>query len=164
VTPSAAKVHSKTSCVERKLPIPIDRKLACRPSSGESSYPRYKQAEYEARCLDTKLYWDPQFKCQKCLLAFQIISLDEDLSNAPVYGILNLKNENNPGRRSRYRHEWIIANNGPPRRGQTWSTDIFVGKIFLVRVGDTLKRWDNEKHHASEVYSTVQAILKRLWP
>jgi len=135
-----------------------------RMRGASDTYPHYKPGNYEARCIEAQPYTDPQFKRQKCLLRFQIVSLDEAVSNGPVCAILNLKNEEDPGKRSRYRHEWIIANGGPPRKGQTWSHEVFEDKIFLVRLGDTTIRWDGEKHHATEVYSTVQAILERRWP
>lgn len=121
-------------------------------------YPQVPPGEYELYCTEAKPYLDPGMKTWKCRYRF----IHPMLRDFPViYGFINLgKGENPPGPRSRYHHEWSIANNGTPRKRQVMSARIFKGKIFRVRVDWVLPRQHDGKLHTEVTrYSLVKAIL-----
>jgi hypothetical protein len=83
-----------------------------------------------------------------------------------VYGFLNLGTGAKPqaGRGSNYWKAWVIANGESPRRRQVLSVRIFVGKNFLVSIGDVEKDMDGLEHTEPEKYSVIQKIISRTWP
>src|SRR6266851_3503147 len=97
------------------------------PMCDEAPYPRYKPGDYEARCVMTRTYVDPQFKRWVCRLEFRLL-----LEGEPVFAFLNLGNREKPhaGRRSEYRRAWTIASGEQPRKRQAMSPRVFVSKIF----------------------------------
>jgi hypothetical protein len=82
-----------------------------------------------------------------------------------VCWFLNLGTEAKPkaGRGSNYWRAWVIANGEMPRKRQILSVRIFVGKNFLVRIGDVEKRMDGGEHSEIEKYSVIQEIISRRW-
>jgi hypothetical protein len=131
------------------------------PVCEDAPYPRYKPGEYEARCVSVKVYLDPRFKRWVARLKFELVP-----EGGPVFAFPNLGtgDKPRPTRGSEYRRAWIIANGEQPRRRQTMSPQVFLNKIFLVRIDDTTRRHDGRNHPEAEVYSTVKEILKKLWP
>jgi hypothetical protein len=83
-----------------------------------------------------------------------------------IYWFLNLGNGAKPkaGRGSNYWRAWVIANGAVPRKRQVLSARVFIGKIFLVRIGDVEKRMDGAQHSELEKYSVIQEIISRRWP
>jgi hypothetical protein len=124
-------------------------------------YPRFEPGEYDARCLAARIYQDPGFKAWKCRLEYELFPMCER-----VFGFFNLGRADKPcaGRRSEYRRVWIIANGDQPKNRQRLSSRVFEGKIFRVRIDDTVKRSDGRDHAPAEVYSTVKEILNRTFP
>ena len=143
------------------VPPPPGPGEASEPICEDAPYPRYKPGIYEARCAGTKVYRDPRFKRLVARLEFRILP-DCQL----VFGFLNLGNGERPkaGRGSEYYRAWTIANESPPRKRESMSAQVFRGKIFSVKIGDTTRRHDGREHSPAEVYSTVKEILKRTWP
>jgi hypothetical protein len=112
--------------------------------------------------LEAKIYRDPQFRRLVCLLRCALV-LDP---KREVCGFLNLGTDEKPkaGRRSNYWRAWVIANGEPPRKRQVLSRRVFVGKIFLVRIGDVEKDMDGAVHAEFEKYSVIQEIKEKRWP
>ena len=83
-----------------------------------------------------------------------------------VYGFLNLGTAEKPeaGRGSKYWRAWVIANGDMPKKRQVLSVRVFVGKVFLARIGDVEKNMHGTEHSEPERYSVVQEILSRRWP
>jgi len=130
------------------------------PICEEPAYPRYEPGEYDAECISAATYRDPRFGAWKCRLKFHLFD------GAPVYGFLHLGRGEEPkaGPGSEYRRAWVIANAAPPKKRQTLSKRVFKGKIFLVRIDDTTRRFDGRTHPDGQIYSTVKEILQRLCP
>jgi hypothetical protein len=132
------------------------------PICESDPYPRYEPGEYEVRCVEAKIYLDPRFRRLVCRLRC-VLMLDPERH---VYWFLNLGNESKPkaGRGSNYWRAWVVANGALPKKRQVLSVRVFVGKIFLVRLGDVLKRMDGAEHAEFEKYSVIQKIISRSWP
>jgi hypothetical protein len=131
------------------------------PVCETAPYPRLKPGEYEARCVEARIYKDKRFRRWECRLKFWIIP-----EGPHVYGFLNLDSGDKPraGRGSEYRRAWVEANGDIPRKRQRLGHSVFRGKIFRIRVDDVTHRHDGRAHHEAEVYSTVKEIVKRTWP
>src|SRR5262249_24937262 len=131
------------------------------PVCTDHMYPRYRPGNYEARCIAARTYRDPQFQRWICRLEFRLVP-----DGQTVFAFLNLGHGEKPyvGRPSEYRRAWILANGDVPRRRQAMSHRVCQDKIFLVRIGDTTKRFDGREHPEAEIYSKVREILKRTWP
>lgn len=131
------------------------------PICEQDPYPRYPPGTYEAQCSEVKIYRDPQFHCWKAQLVFRIVS-----DGTRVLKFFHMGSDEKPkaGPRSEYRRCWIIANDAPPRKRQTLSRHVFVGKIFEVLVGDVRKRHDGREHPECAIYSIITEILRRTYP
>ncbi len=131
------------------------------PVCEQAPYPRYEPGVYEAECVGAETYRDRQFSSWKCALRFSILA-----DGAPVFGFLHLGSKQKPiaGARSEYRRAWIIANGEQPRKRQTLSNRVFVGKIFEVRIADVQKRHDGRDHPTTAIYSVVKEIIRRTYP
>lgn len=114
------------------------------PICDSDPYPRYEPGDYEVRCLEAKIYPDPRFRRLVCRLG-----------PGP---------KPQAGRGSKYWRAWVIANGEMPKKRQVLSVRVFVGKIFLVRIGDVAKRLDGNEHAEFEKYSVIQEIISRRWP
>ena len=68
------------------------------------------------------------------------------------------------GQRSKYRRAWIIANGEQPRKRQTLSRRVFVGKVFEVEIGNVERSHDGREHPKAAVYSVVREIVRRTYP
>jgi len=146
-----AKTNPALNLVEHEEPSPI-----C-----DAPYPRLTPAEYSARCVDAKVYWEKRFRRWTCRLKYWILP-----EGPHVYGLFNLGSGDKPraGRGSEYRRAWIEANGDAPQRPRKLGHSVFRGKIFLVRVDDVNRRHDGRTHHQTDIYSTVKEIVKRCWP
>jgi hypothetical protein len=131
----------------------------CAPICEKDPYPLLEPGIYEAQCLRTRIYFDPQFRAWKALLEFQLVNREET-----VGGFIHLGQgeSTKAGQRSRYRRAWIIANGEPPKKRQVLSERIFVGKFFEVQIGTVEKAHDGRDHPVGGRYSTVTEILRRL--
>jgi hypothetical protein len=131
------------------------------PICHDDIYPRYLAGEYQVLCLRAVVYKDPRFRCWKCRLDCQFLT-----ERQMVSGFLNLGTGDKPNasRGSEYRRVWIMANGPQPRRRQALSKRIFIGKVFRVRIDDTLRKHDGREHIAAERYSTIKEFLARVGP
>jgi len=131
------------------------------PVCGQAPYPRYEPGTYEAECARAEIYRDRQFGSWKCALVFSILP-----DGAQVFCFLHLGSKKDPivGARSEYRRAWIIANGEQPRKRQTLSKRVFIGKIFEVRIADVQKRYDGREHPMAAIYSVVKEIIRRTYP
>jgi hypothetical protein len=133
------------------------------PISDDAAYPHYQPGVYEALCVQARIYRHPMFRAWKCDLKFLF---GEDSKNV-VYGFFHLGEgeEAKVGRQSLYRRAWIMANDGElPKKRQVLSKSAFVGKVFKIRIGDTVKRSRRSQLGAGEVYSTVKEIVQKIGP
>lgn len=132
------------------------------PICESDPYPRYEPGEYEVRCVQAKIYPERRFRRLVCRLRCVLITDPE----GEVYGFLNLGTAGKPqaGRNSKYWRAWVIANGAQPRKRQVLSSRVFVGKIFLVRIGTVETDMEGNKHADLVRYSVVQEILARRWP
>lgn len=133
------------------------------PISDDAPYPRYEPGIYEACCIKSRIYRHPLFRAWKCDLQFVFGENNQNV----VFGFFHLGNGDKPhaGRQSQYRRAWIIANDGEqPKKRQTLSRRLFVGKIFRVRIADTVKRSNGSQMGAGEIYSTVKEIIEKIGP
>lgn len=132
------------------------------PICESDPYPRYEPGEYEIRCTEAKFYRDPRFRRLVCRLRCALV-IDPERE---VYWFLNLGTGPKPeaGRGSKYWRAWVIANGILPKKRQVLSVRVFVGKIFLVRIGDVERRMDGSEHSEVEKYSVIQEIISRRWP
>jgi len=131
------------------------------PVCEQAPYPRYEPGTYEAECVATDIYRDRQFGSWKCILRFLILA-----DGSPIFCFFHLGSKKNPtaGARSEYRRAWIIANGEQPRKRQTLSRRVFIGKIFEVRIADVQKRHDGREHPKAAIYSVVKEIVRRTYP
>jgi hypothetical protein len=83
-----------------------------------------------------------------------------------VFYFLHLGSKEKPviGQRSKYRRAWIIANGEQPRKRQTLSRRVFVGKVFEIEIGDVQRGYDGREHPKAAVYSVVRDIVRRTYP
>jgi hypothetical protein len=133
------------------------------PISEDAPYPHYEPGVYEAFCIKSRIYLNPLFRAWKCDLQFVF---GEDNRNT-VFGFFHLGNGDQPrvGRQSQYRRAWIIANDGEqPKKRQTLSKRVFVGKFYRVRIADTVKRSNGSQMGPGEIYSTVKEIIEKIGP
>ncbi len=153
---TAAQPHPLRKPIQNRNGQPVERYDG--PVCDSDPYPRVTAGTYEMRCIDWKIYRDPQFQRQVCRLAFSSPLVDE---GATIYGFLNLGDGRDPGRRSRYRRAWVKANAGcPPHRGQKMSPRVFLNLWFVVEIGDVLKDSNLNPHSEGEIYSVVREILE----
>ena len=141
------------------------------PICTDEAYPRYLPGEWEVICVKVETYPDPRFRARgkdgilratwKCRLDCFRVS-----DNAPISGFLNMGNEAKPqaGRGSRYWKTWVMASGTQPRKRQTMSRRVFVGKVFRVRVGDISKDYEGRAQPDGAVYSTIKDFLARTGP
>jgi len=103
-------------------------------------YDRLSPGVYPAYCVCAKRYRDPGFKRWTCLLRFDVLSKDRVSVIARVPWWINLGSRQEPfaSRRSRYFSEWIVANGGPPLRGDRLSPRVFQHRMATVEIGDTV--------------------------
>ena len=66
-------------------------------------------------------------------------------------------------RGSEYWRVWVMAKGEQPRRGRLPKKE-FVGKIFRVRVGDTVTRYDKRQHSEAANYSTIKEFIECTGP
>jgi hypothetical protein len=137
------------------------RNFGPEPVNEYSPYPRYEPGIYEAECKRAEIYRDAQFRSWKCVLQFSILP-----GGDPISCFLHLGSESKAKAppRSEYRRAWIIANRAQPRKRQTLSPRVFVGKIYQIRVRDVQKRFDGREHPTASVYSVVKEIVRRTYP
>ena len=135
--------------------------VGAEPVCEQAPYPRYEPGIYEAECVHAAIYRDRQFRSWKCVLRFSMIQ-----DGAPVLCFRHLGSKVKPvaGLRSEYRRDWIIAKGEQPRKRQTLSERVFVGKIFEVRIADVERRFDGREHPKAAVYSVVREIVRRTYP
>jgi hypothetical protein len=131
------------------------------PICEQDPYPRYVPGNYEAQCIEVKIYRDPQFHCWKAQLVFRLVP---DGGRVLKFFHMGIGDKPKAGPRSEYRRAWVIANDAPPKKRQTLSRSIFLGKIFEVQIADVKRRHDGREHPACVVYSVIKDILKRTYP
>jgi hypothetical protein len=131
------------------------------PMCEDDPYPHYPPGIYEVCCFEAKIYRDPRFRSWKCRLGCHFLTEPDQVS-----GFLNMGVGEKPkaGRGSNYRRVWIMANGESPRKRQTLSRQVFVGKIFRVQIADVETRYDGREHLKLERYSTIREFLSRAGP
>jgi hypothetical protein len=116
-------------------------------------YTRVEPGIYRAYCKFAKWYRDPQFKRWTCLLQFDLLTenLDVSLGIVPIW--FNGGNGQKPRAelRSNYLPAWVKANGGPPARKDRLSPKVFLRRMARVRVDDT---------DGPVPYSVVREILE----
>jgi hypothetical protein len=154
IPPANSFSRSVAGSVERrKLKVSSDG-----PVCDSDPYPHIPASEYLMRCTGAKCYRDPGFHRLVCRLAFSSPLVHDGVT---IYAFMNLGDgERCPGRRSRYWKAWTMANAAPPRRGQTMTSRVFLGKWFKVSVADVSHAADQKPNHAAAIYSTVREILE----
>ena len=130
------------------------------PICADDRYPRYKPGTYEVLCYAVKVYPDPRFKRWVCWLQCQFLGEKDKVS-----GFLNMGTGSAPAanRGSEYWRVWTMAKGEQPRRGRLPKKE-FVGKIFRVRVDDTITRYDKRQHSEAAIYSTIKEFIERTGP
>ncbi len=129
------------------------------PICGSDPRPKVEPGIWDAECVETRVYYDRQFRRWVCRLRFSLLETGEKL-----VGFLNLGggDKPRPGPRSEYRRAWIIATGRQPRKRERMPDKVFAGKLFEVEVKDITKRFDQSNHSEAEIYSTVKRILRRM--
>src|SRR3954453_3549445 len=89
-------------------------------------YPSIPSGEYSAYCKLAKQYWDPAFRRWTCLLRWDVLSRDllNVVAKIPVWLPLGAHETPRASRRGKFLREWVIANNGPPSRGDRLSLKV----------------------------------------
>jgi len=65
--------------------------------------------------------------------------------------------------RHKYYQQWMLANGGPPEKGQRLGRKIFPHRLYLIVVRDTQKKFPNGKPMPDYMqYSVVDTIIKPL--
>ena len=84
---------------------------------------------------------------------------------AEVCGFLNMGIDQSPkaGRGSEYWRVWVMAKGEQPQRGRLPKANL-VGKIFRVRIEDTVLRYDQREHSEAARYSTIKKFLACIGP
>lgn len=67
-------------------------------------------------------------------------------------------------RQSKYYQAWILANDGPPGRGQVMDPRIFIGKCFIARVEDCTHDSNGRRKDNDDVYSRITGLIRRIGP
>jgi hypothetical protein len=142
-----------------KLVVSAGESQVPEPICDDDPYVRLPPGEYEAACVEVKVYRDPRFRRWVARLTFRIFP-----ENDFVCAFLNLGSGENQkvGRDSEYRRAWIVANGSQPSKRQVMSARVFKNKVFRVRVDDVTRRSDGREHLAAEVYSVVKEILTKV--
>ena len=130
------------------------------PICGDAPYPRYPSGEYDVRCYDVRIYRDPRFRRWVCRLDCHFLT-----ERAEVCGFLNMGVGEQPsaGPGSEYWRVWVMAKGEQPKRGRLVKS-IFRDRIFLVRIDDTVVRYDKREHNEAARYSTIKEFLKCIGP
>ena len=131
------------------------------PVCTREPYPRYEPGTYEAECVSARAEYDRMFHRWGCVLRFSILP-----DGVPICCFLNYGKEQKLGDRprSKYYRAWVIANGERPRKRQTLSHRIFVGKIFEIEIGDVLQDFEKRDHPKAMIYSVVRSIVRRTFP
>jgi len=124
----------------------------------EESRPKIPEGEYEAICTKTEI----GKKWQRDLYhTFKI--------HGGKYDGLELFMKcpfpkGRAKRNSKYYQQWCLANNCLPAKGQRLSRKIFPNRLYLVKVRDTRRRYNNSKELLPPFlqYSVVDTIIKPL--
>ena len=130
------------------------------PVCNDDSLPRYPQGEYDVCCFNARTYRDPRFKRWVCRLDCHFLT-----EKGEVCAFLNLGAGEAPtaGRGSEYWRVWVMASGERPKRGRL-SKSVFKGKVFRVRIADTVARFDRREHAEAARYSTIKEFLSRVGP
>jgi hypothetical protein len=130
----------------------MNKTKAYEPNVAWADYVRLEPGTYQAYCKLAKWYQDPGFKRWTCILKFDVlaVNLTDSLGIVPLWFNGGDKDIPHAGRRSLYFAAWVSAKGGPPVRKDRLSPSVFVKRMALVRVGDTI---------GSIPYSVVREIL-----
>lgn len=122
---------------------------------------RIPAGEYTARCVNSQgPMWVRQFGRWGLRLEFLIDPDEYALSCFFALG----ENKRTPyiGARSKYYKAWVLANGGPPYKGQAMTPEVFLDPAlsFTVRVGDSTKDTENNMKEDALIYSRIDTVLK----
>ena len=122
---------------------------------------RIEPGEYRARSRSATVYVDGYFHRWVCAVQFDVLNdwLIDVIARLTWY--LNLGSRDRPraGRRSDYWQAWLSANNGPPKRRDRLSPQVFVGRHARVLVEDTQRDFKGITN-AESAYSVIRKVLE----
>ena len=131
--------------------------LGVRPKDGP--LPRIPAGEYEAQCFKTE---KKPFLGSEKKLYLHFIIIDGEHQGIKLFGVYNVNYKSFP-KASKYYTDWAIANEGLPTRRERMSQNIFKNKVFLVKVRDTIPKYDDGKPKPEMFrYSVVDRIIEKL--
>jgi hypothetical protein len=143
-------------------PIIAATKRQSEPEIAWRYAPRLEPGEYPAYCRSAKTYWDGHFKRWVCAVQFDVLGNDLKTKLGRVAWFLNLGNDQDKpraSRRSNYMSAWVLANGGPPRRGDRVSPRIFKRRYARVVVADTAKDFKQRAVSGQSSYSVIRTVL-----
>lgn len=122
---------------------------------------RIEPGQYRAWSRSAKVYRDSCFKRWVCAVQFDVLDDSCTCVLARLSWFLNLgsKDQSCAGRRTKYWRGWVLANGGPPKRGDRLSHNVFVGRHALVLVDDTRKDFEGVQN-PEDSYSVIRKVLE----
>ena len=127
------------------------------PTCDQDPAPSVPEGEYLALCNGAQKYRNPRFKRDE--IALQLILCDCEQAGTKLMRYFSAETAGK--KRSNYKREWVIANQGiAPCRGDRMPYKKFAGKLFRVRVATVCTDAYQEKLPLALQYSKVAAILE----
>jgi hypothetical protein len=130
----------------------------------KDQYSRVPRGRYSA--VATRIQgpeWVRAFRRWSIIVEFELLS-----ESAPVCAFYNLGNDPDRlhfGRKSKYVHDWTIANGEAPHKGQTLNPTVFMtGQVFELEISDSLRNSEEQQKSEPEIYSRVSAMIQLLAP
>ena len=123
--------------------------------------PRIEPGTYIGRCTGFQgPEWVRQFSSWKLRLEFVLDPDDHRVSEFYSFG--TKRDSPHVGVRSKYYRTWVLANGGPPQRGQPMPPELITDPtlIFTVEVSDATTDGENRVKEDALVYSRVKKILR----
>ncbi|MCP4570633.1 MAG: hypothetical protein GY841_23860 [FCB group bacterium] len=103
-------------------------------------WPQIKPGDYEAVCYKTETgkSWGNR---RSLFLKFRIYGGEYD--GTELFMVCPYPKGQKLSRRTKYYHQWMFANGGPPARGQRLARKVFLHRMYKVLVVDTQRKRDN---------------------
>lgn len=124
----------------------------------EAFRPRIPPGVYDAICYKTEI--GTKWGRQAIYILFRIP--DGDYQGIELFMQCNfpkLKLNLN----HKYYHQWMVANGGPPQKGQRMARKVFLGKMYRVLVRDTNRKYpDGTQMPSCTRYSVVERIVETI--
>ncbi|MHC4277806.1 MAG: hypothetical protein ACYSTI_10870 [Planctomycetota bacterium] len=120
--------------------------------------PHIPAGEYEAECI--KAEKKPYLGGEKRLYVHFRITYGEH-QGITLFAVYNF-NYTSFSERTKYYTDWSVANEGRPAKKDSMSPDVFLHKIFLVKVRDVIPKYDDGIPKPEMfVYSVVDKIIEK---